>query len=542
MNLDWPNFFAVLLALIPLLLISFLGIMWVYKNSKISWLNWTSLAIIFSFPFERSPSLDIMGLTLRFSQFFTMVSIFLVAVLFLKKSFTNFKWSPINYWFILLILATIPSIYFVENWSRWFVSMLATLIVFAAAFIIANFLESRKLAFFGLIFVLFFVGLFGYFQLFADFIGLPTNITLLKETYTKKVFGFARIHSTAAEPLYFAGMLFLPIYASLILYINSISKNSQKIATKMNRILNSIQLLKNLKFVESFLKKYTWAGKVYSLAEFIFSKIHLVLFGKFASNFFLGLLIFFAVLFILTIAKSAWLAIFLTLPLLIIFTWKIFNWKKFISQIALSVLLVIPIVYLAYVSIQPVRLSLDKVIQNFSETALGISSTSTERENFQNLAVSLLQSSGLIGIGSGQYGIESERPLRSLKTDKNQFFIVNNVYLEIWLEFGIVFLILFVSMFSWLLFSSFIKLKKLRPDFNSPETKLKNNLTPNNYIGLDTIQIIQLSLLLSIISYLIQWFSFSPIYIMPIFILLGLAFNLNWKHVDKTIENKHSTK
>lgn len=55
------------------------------------------------------------------------------------------------------------------------------------------------------------VSLFGLWQFAADMLGAPTWMSGLRETYTRAVLGFTRIQSTAAEPLYFADYLLLPI-------------------------------------------------------------------------------------------------------------------------------------------------------------------------------------------------------------------------------------------------------------------------------------------------------------------------------------------
>jgi O-antigen ligase len=76
--------------------------------------------------------------------------------------------------------------------------------------------------------------------------------------------------------------------------------------------------------------------------------------------------------------------------------------------------------------------------------------------------------------------------------------------LEIWLEQGILALFVFLFTITYLFVKSLMKLKNL-----------KNSA---NYL-------IGLVLSLSLLAYCIQWLTFSPIYIMPIFILLGLGFN-----------------
>ncbi len=63
-------------------------------------------------------------------------------------------------------------------------------------------------------------GSFGLFQFFGDVLGLPPSVTGLREHYTKAVFGFPRVQSTALEPLYFANYLLVPlsvVYARLLI-------------------------------------------------------------------------------------------------------------------------------------------------------------------------------------------------------------------------------------------------------------------------------------------------------------------------------------
>ncbi|MBI3957046.1 MAG: O-antigen ligase family protein [Candidatus Kerfeldbacteria bacterium] len=55
------------------------------------------------------------------------------------------------------------------------------------------------------------VSLFGLFQFLGDMAGLPPTVTGLRDLYTKEVFGFPRVQSTAHEPLYFANYLLLPL-------------------------------------------------------------------------------------------------------------------------------------------------------------------------------------------------------------------------------------------------------------------------------------------------------------------------------------------
>ncbi len=55
------------------------------------------------------------------------------------------------------------------------------------------------------------VSIFGLWQFVGDMLGAPLWLTGLRDTYSRAVLGFTRIQSTAAEPLYFADYLLLPV-------------------------------------------------------------------------------------------------------------------------------------------------------------------------------------------------------------------------------------------------------------------------------------------------------------------------------------------
>jgi len=62
-----------------------------------------------------------------------------------------------------------------------------------------------------LLLITIFVGLFSYFQLFGDALGLSTAITLLPAPYVSDVFGFARPTAFALEPQFLGSLLIIPI-------------------------------------------------------------------------------------------------------------------------------------------------------------------------------------------------------------------------------------------------------------------------------------------------------------------------------------------
>jgi O-antigen ligase len=58
------------------------------------------------------------------------------------------------------------------------------------------------------------VCLFGIYQFIGDCVGLPLRLTGLRDLYAKGVFGYPRIQSVALEPLYFSNYLLFPLAVS----------------------------------------------------------------------------------------------------------------------------------------------------------------------------------------------------------------------------------------------------------------------------------------------------------------------------------------
>lgn len=424
--------------------------------AKYSWLDKICGALVFSLPFERIPSLDIGGANLRISQVVTLFGLWVVLILFLKKDsdILKQKFSNVGIYFIIFIILSLPSWVLVINSTRFWVTSIATWLCFGAAFLLANFsrniFQKLRLALVG-------IGiscLFGVYQFFGDLAGLPIILTGLREQYTKIVFGIPRIHSTALEPLYFAGMLFLPIFFSIF-----VTLSKKRIFTKIPGILNFIILL------------------------------------------------FFLTIFSLTLSKSAYLALGISLFFAIIFSLKKFPlWsilKSFSGPIAIGFTgLTLLVIYS-----QKAAFLVQDLINNFNDTLNFQFASSVERLDFIKTAFILLPQNIVFGIGSGQFGVWASYLLNSYGTEQGSYLIVNNVYLEVWLEFGLLPFLLFIFI---LLSPIWINFKIL---LKSDSWVRENNLS-------------RLILIFSLFAYYIQWLTFSPVFIMPIFILLGLLVKL----------------
>jgi O-antigen ligase len=432
---------------------------------SISWLKNLTRILILSLPFERIPSISISGSNLRISQVIIILLTIISATLFLKKDPEMMKIhvSRINIFWLGFLLTSVISFFGIQDFKRFVITEFATVMVFLAFFFVSTFAGNVFERIKELVVVMIGVTIFGFYQLLGDLAGLPIMFTGLREQYTKLVFGIARIHATAIEPLYFAGMLFLPLFASMVFLL--------------------IQQ-------PTLLKKFALLQKIPLMVRQIL------------------LILLFLIGFFLTISKSAIGIFIILIPIfLIVCTISFGNViVQNIRHLAPYIIWIIGIIGFATVFIPSVNNVLVNISENVVDTVNGTSASSEERSGFIKTAQILLEKNQLLGIGSGQYGVEAKYFIPQLEND-DSFLIVNNVYLEVWLEHGLIPMVVFIT---WLLtviglgFKNLFQYKNL--DINS-----KSSL---------------LILTFSLTAYSLQWLTFSPIFIMPIFILLGLLTHL----------------
>lgn len=284
------------------------------------------------------------------------------------------------------------------------------------------------------------VSIFGVYQFFGDLAGLPITLTGLREQYTKIVFGFPRIQGTAIEPLYFAGMLFVPIFLILSKFL---------------------------------LEKNTFNAKLKNIL----------------------LALFLIIVFVLTLSKGAWLAFIIGFVLFGIMQrraiWRISKNLR-ITQIFQVATLLALILVLGYFLSPQFQTGINTTIEHLQTTISGEATTIVERDRFVEKALDLILGNALTGLGSGQYGTYFSQGA------DGGYLIVNNVYLEVWLEHGLLAFIAFVV---------FLILPLYR--IYTSKQYLENWVISGLFFGL--------------ITYYLQWITFSPVFIMPIFILIGLA-------------------
>lgn len=215
-------------ALIVAAIVAMLLVFKIFENPFIA----TTL-IAFSLPFERIGSFDIAGATVRASQIFAILMLISWAAYALTKRKGAHARNPLFiflpiFW-ALTIFSTINSV----NIERSLLVFAFEFFVMIVALIIPDILDSQKKIekiLYIIIISAVVVSIFGIYQFVGDVAGLPTSLTGLREQYTKEIFGFPRVQSTALEPLYFGNFLLIPSSILIGLYLakeNAFKKLSQ---------------------------------------------------------------------------------------------------------------------------------------------------------------------------------------------------------------------------------------------------------------------------------------------------------------------------
>lgn len=169
-------------------------------------------------PFERLGGFSLAGLNVRPSQLALLAAwLFFLRTVFspLPKNGTrDFVWrKPVFLALAGFFAACGLSLLNAENPGRSLAVLAFTLFTASLALLMPNALRGddvRRVRN-AVLWSAALVGLFGLWQFVGDMLGAPAWLTGVRSTYARDVLGFTRVASTAAEPLYFANYLLLPI-------------------------------------------------------------------------------------------------------------------------------------------------------------------------------------------------------------------------------------------------------------------------------------------------------------------------------------------
>ena len=399
---------------------------------------------IATLPFERIPTLDIGLFTLKIDQVFAGMTIvsWVLKLLFSKNKFQPY---PIGWPLGIFVFLSLISMMLAVDHNRAFSVLVFTIFMIIVSFMTTNIVDSEKrletvVKIF--LYAAFFVSLFGLYQFAGDIIGLPNNLTGLKDIYSKAVMGFPRIQAFSMEPLFLANYLFIPLGLALSLYI-----------FKENKIASNTKLLALIALISIVIVLGISRGAYIALG-------------------------FFASFFVFFMARK-----FLTFKNIMIF--------------------IVGIIIVGGTSYEFLKISRPDALKTFISHAkiedFSVGESVQKRLADYQKAIDYWGEKPFLGIGPGNYGprYKNYPPHSEVKG----WEVVNNEYLEILAETGI---------FGLLFFALTILMLCLRT-------------IKAYYAGGSNFQkAVLIGLISALIAILVQYNFFSTLYIMHIWILIGL--------------------
>ncbi len=173
-----------------------------------------AIAIAALLPLERVGAFTLGGFNVRPSQIALLAAWLLFARLWLIGN-AKLEWRRGSILALAGFFAAAGlSLLNAENLTRSLLVLAVTIFTATLALLLPNILKDEaalKRARLTILISAAFVSLLGLWQFVADMLGAPLWMTGLRDTYSRAILGFTRVQATAAEPLYFANYLLLPI-------------------------------------------------------------------------------------------------------------------------------------------------------------------------------------------------------------------------------------------------------------------------------------------------------------------------------------------
>ncbi len=416
---------------------------------------WGAILIVFCLPFERLGAYEAGGTTIRLSQILLLTTA--LAWFFHLYFFKRYRFArnpvliPIMVFMAFQFISLANSI----NTGRSLSVLTYTIFTVMAALVMPNIVVTKQQlskVVIALIVSFVLVSGFGLFQFLGDMAGLPQTITGLRDLYTKDVLGFTRVQSTAYEPLYFANYLLLPISVIFALWLAGSNAGSR------------------------------WQTGIGSTT---------MRYGALLLLLGLGM-----VNLVLTVSRGGYLAIAAALMVA-----GIWYWKKLLRPTTIIVILVC-VALVGYIVVRTLSpsgeaLTLDKFKEHVGNAFYGASYE--ERVDTIATAVQAWHEHPLIGVGIGGFGpYAAPHPYYE---PKNGWRIVNNEYVEVLAESGILGLASFMALALMLIIRSWGAARRTEDPY---------------------LKSIIVGLLAAFVGILVQYLTFSTLYVMHVWMLIGL--------------------
>lgn len=409
-------------------------------------LAWLTLLVL---PFQRLPELHLLGFSLL-STFVGLLFLLSFAVDSIRRpvalQLSWLEWSALSLvaWAGLTApIATVPATALRAVFSLGFTVCFAL----ALARVVKTNLHWRTVLWLFTI-SLSWLGLFGLWQFVAGSLHWP--YTFLSPAYQQMATGFVRVQGLSNEPLYLNSLLIMLLPAPLVLWQQT--KNNQRWWLIIIFVIGLI----------TFLLGFARSGELGLLAG----------------------LVAVTIVWLLTNQKNRWQKI----------GWL---WGSLIS------LLVVLGLSLAVLTVLPGKLHIERtdllrhvLVQNRSRD---IGSAVIGRLLIWQEATRLIRLHPIFGVGLANFGEASNLPLPAAT---KPFAIANNLYLELFVELGVVGLLLGLAFLGGLVVGLWQKVIKIKDHQK---------------------QAIGLWLLFSLIATLVQYNFFSTLFLLPIWVLFGLC-------------------
>lgn len=182
------------------------------------------VTIAFVLPFERFGSVELGGFTFRASQLFLLITI-LALVIHVFSGRIRLRVPRLLLTLLLFFVGAVCALPQSVYLFRGVTTLVFTLFTLALVVVIPTLITNKQkllVVVKSLLLGAIVTSAFGMFQFAGDLAGLPQELTGLRDLYTKDVFGFPRIQSTALEPLYFANYLLLPLALAIVVLLKKI--------------------------------------------------------------------------------------------------------------------------------------------------------------------------------------------------------------------------------------------------------------------------------------------------------------------------------
>lgn len=400
----------------------------------------------FFLPFERVPAIDLGGMTLKINHILIVITLISFLFAFLGKKIKIPK-DPTR-WFVAFFILTLTISLLAAGDMNRALQVYAFMILMGAVYLVVSTgvrnEQTLKMAIKGILWGALIAGCFAILQFVGDMAGLPNEITLLKEGYDSSTFGFARVQAFSQEPLYFANYIFIPL---LLLFFLNIRQSVSKVFSR------------SLSYI---------------------------------------LLVILLIDFILTVSRGAYLAAAAVL-LVVIFTQAkaVINFKT--VSVALAIMFFVGVGSYVALSNSESR-ALDEFIAHVAVEDRNDGESVVQRLSAADRAYEIFQSNPIIGIGLGNFGpIVAGYPDEA--PEESGWAIVNNEYLEILAEGGVVAFVGFVLLIIAIFVRGIKALLKTRSAFLSAAMT---------------------AFLVAFFAILVQYATFSTLYIIHIWFLIGL--------------------